>query len=76
MITRQRIKEEIDKVQDSYLDVIFHIVQSFEYAPPIQTSSEKTMEKWRAVVKKTYGILASDPIERSSQGEYEVREVL
>ncbi len=82
MITRERLKEEIDKVQDSYLDVIFYIVQSFEYAPPLQNfdahpkSSENTMKKWHDFVEKTYGILASDPIERGAQGEYEVREAI
>ena len=85
MITRERLKEEIDKVQDSYLDVIFHIVQSFECAPPIQNfntrssspkSSENALKKWHAFVESTYGILASDPIERGSQGKYEVRETI
>ncbi len=76
MITRERIKEEIDKVQDSYLDVIFHIVQSFEYAPAIQTPAENAADRWRSFVESTYGTLANDPIVRDSQGEYEVREAL
>ena len=85
MITRERLKEEIDRVQDSYLDVIFHIVQSFEYAPPVQNfntrsslskSTDNTLEKWRAFVESTYGILASDPIKRGSQGDYEIREAI
>ena len=85
MITRERLKEEIDRVQDSYLDVIFHIVQSFEYAPPVQNfkshaplpkSVDNTLEKWQAFVESTYGILASDPIKRGAQGEYEIREAI
>ena len=76
MITRERIKEEIDKVPDIYLDVIFHIVQSFKYAPLIQTPSKNVMKEWQAFVDNTYGILASDPIERGTQGKYEVREAI
>ncbi len=85
MITRERIKEEIDKIEDNYLDVIFHIVQSFEYAPPIQNystrsslpkSSDNTLKEWHDFVDATYGILASDPIMRGTQGEYEVREAI
>lgn len=76
MITRERIKEEIDKVQDSYLDVIFHIVQSFEHAPAIQTPSKGAVNRWRDFIEDTYGILAADPIERGAQGEYEARETL
>lgn len=85
MITRERLKQKIDRVQDSYLDILFHIIQTFEYAPPLQRydtrfpspiSSDDTLAEWHAFVEKTYGILTSDPIERGEQGTYEVREAI
>jgi len=85
MVTKERLKQEIDKVQDGYLDVLFHIIQAFEYAPPpnhhdavlsSSTSSDDTRQEWLAFVESTYGSLASDPIERGEQGRYEVREVM
>ncbi len=85
MITRERLKQEIDRVQDSYLDVLFHIIRTFEYAPPPQhyaphfsssESSDNTLAEWHAFVETTYGALASDPIERGEQGTFEVREAI
>lgn len=85
IITREQLKQKIDKVQDSYLDILFHIIQTFEYAPPLQRydtrfpspkSSDNTLAEWHAFVEKTYGILASDPIVREEQGTYEVREAI
>lgn len=85
MVTKERLKREIDKVQDGYLDVLFHIIQAFEYASPphhretILSSadfSDDTKQEWLTFVEATYGSLASDPIKRGEQGEYEVREVI
>ncbi len=85
MITRERLKQKIDRVEDGYLDILFDIVQTFEYAPPLQRydarfpspkSSDNILAEWHAFVEKTYGILASDPIERGEQGTYEVREAI
>jgi len=83
MITRERLKQEIDRVQDSYLDVLFHIIQTFEYAPPPQyydfslsESVDDTLTEWQAFVETTYGTLASDPIERGEQGTYEIRKAI
>ncbi len=85
MVTKERLKREIDKVPDGYLDVLFHIIQAFEYAPPpglrdiplvSSESHDDTMQEWLTFVETTYGSLASDPIERGEQGAYEVREVM
>ncbi len=80
MITRERLKQEIDRVQDSYLDVLFHIIRTFEYAPPphssLSESTDNTLAEWYAFVEMTYGALASDPIERGEQGTFEVREAI
>ncbi len=85
MVTKERLKREIDKVQDGYLDVLFHIIQAFEYVPPpsphdtVNTVSEmqdKTGQEWLTFIEKTYGSLATDPIERGEQGQYEIREAI
>lgn len=85
LVTKERLKREIDKVQDGYLDVLFQIVQAFEYAPPPNVrepslsspvSDEDAMQEWLRFVETTYGSLASDPIERGEQGNYEVREAM
>jgi hypothetical protein len=85
MITKERLKREIDKVQDGYLEALFQVIQAFEYAPPpgrrdvspsLSESREDTMQDWGTFVDTTYGSLASDPITRGAQGTYEVREVM
>ncbi len=85
MVTKERLKREIDKVQDGYLDVLFRIIQAFEYGPPpssrdtVNVSSEPqehTMQEWLTFIEKTYGSLAADPIERGEQGNYEIREAI
>ncbi len=83
MITKERLKREIDKVQNGYLDALFQVIRAFEYAPPpkrgnmspmTSESDEETMQEWLKFVETTYGSLASDPIEREYQGTYEVLE--
>jgi len=85
MVTKERLKREIDKVQEGYLDALFQVIQAFEYAPPPSLhntslvkseSHDDSMEEWRTFVNTTYGSLASDPITRGQQGVYEVREVI
>ena len=87
MITKERLKIKIDNVQDEYLDVLYRIIQVFEYAQspecmiaenqssvsPIQV--QETQE-WLAFINKTYGCLADDPIKRGKQGVFEVREAI
>jgi hypothetical protein len=65
-MTKERIKAEIDKVSEEYLDVLYQIVKVFEYP--------RAEPDWSAFVKETYGCLADDPIERGAQGSYEIRE--
>ncbi len=85
MVTKERVKREIDKVQDGYLEVLFRIIQAFEDAPSppprdtVHVSSETqehTMQEWLTFIDKTYGSLAADPIERGEQGSYEIREAM
>ena len=74
MITKERLKREIDHVQDQYIEMIFQIIKVFEYPP--QPGSEELADDWSAFVQATYGSLADDPIERGAQGSYELREAL
>ena len=85
MITKERLKREIDHVQDQYLEVLYQIIQVFEY--PLKTGSNLSTEgsgmfeqdatqEWLTFIEQTYGSLADDPIERVEQGAYEVREAI
>ena len=73
MITREIIKAEIDKVEDSYLDVLYRIVKALGHSEA--SVIEKTQSaSWSDFIEQTYGSLADDPLERGDQGQYEVRE--
>ena len=85
MVTKERLKREIDKVQDGYLDVLFRIIQAFEYGPSpsprdsvdvLSEMQESTMQEWLTFIDNTYGSLTADPIERGEQGSYEIREAM
>ncbi|MCK4763865.1 MAG: hypothetical protein KAW12_16805 [Candidatus Aminicenantes bacterium] len=82
MISRQLIKEEIDKVQDGYLDVLYRIVKVFEYPERLKDleidrlGERNEAEDWRLFLDKYAGCLANDPIERGNQGQFETRENL
>ncbi len=82
MVTRERLKKEIDRVQESYLDILFRIIQAFEQTSPAQhrdiiphssKSPDDAIQEWHNFIEATYGSLASDPIERGDQGTYEIR---
>jgi hypothetical protein len=60
LVTRSLIKEEIDKTQDSHLEIPNEIKPS----------------KWREFIELTYGCMADDPIYRGEQGQYEIREAI
>lgn len=81
MMTKERLKREIDHVQEEYFDVLYQIIQVFEFSPK---TSDQTPERrikqdrlqWLEFIEQTYGCLADDPIERWEQGVYEIRECL
>lgn len=78
MVTRELVKAEIDKVQDSYLEILYRIIKALVSTPNTTTLSPETLEtsNWCQFIKDTYGCLADAPIERGYQGQYEVREVV
>ena len=85
MISKERLKQEIDQVQDQYLDVLYQIIQVFEYSSEpekhlpgsvLEITESEPEREWLAFIERTYGCLADDPIERGEQGEFEVREAI
>ena len=75
MITRELLKAEIDKVQDSYLDVLYRIIKALGSSePPPMEPGEAQLASWSAFIEQTYGSFADAPLERGDQGHYEVRE--
>jgi len=85
MITKELIKNEIEKLQDEYLEILYKIIKAFEALSGTHTvQSEISLNAagisnksvWHEFVKETYGSLADSPIERGEQGIYEIREVI
>ena len=77
MITRELLKNEIDKIQDRFLEVVYRIIKAL-INPSMQAASPQDAQfsDWHSFVEQTYGSLADDPIERGDQGQFEVREVI
>lgn len=82
MITKERIKAEIDNIKDEHLTVLYRIIKALE-APieePVKTirvSKSKQADnksEWHNFIQETYGCLADSPIKRGNQERYEVRE--
>ena len=84
MITKEKIKTEIDNLKDDYLEILYRIIKALEM--PIgevaeqtetkSTQSSKGQAEWHSFIRETYGCLSETPIERGDQGEYEVREAI
>jgi len=77
MITRELLKNEIDKIQDRYLEVVYRIIKAL-VSPSMRATSPQNaqLSDWHSFIEQTYGSLADDPIERGDQGQFEVREVI
>jgi hypothetical protein len=78
MITRNLLKREIDKVRDEHLTALYNIIKVFELPAgeiilDADIASTKTGTDWDRFIQETYGCLGDDPIERGSQGLYELR---
>jgi hypothetical protein len=76
LITRDLLKEEIDKVQDSYLNVLYRIIKALENHPNSEDFHPLEVSDWKKFIDATYGCMADDQIDRGKQGRYEVREVI
>ena len=79
MVTRNLIKEEIDKVQDSHLEILYRIVKALEAqidSEIFPTPKETKISNWKEFIESTYGYMVDDPIYRGEQGQYETREAI
>jgi len=77
-ITKDILKQEIDHIQDHYIDALYMVIKAFE-SPPVHnvpTHSPATGAQWDAFLDKFAGSCADAPLQRGSQGQYEVREPL
>ena len=84
MITKEKIKTEIDNLKDDYLEILYRIIKALEM--PIGEVTEQTattskqspkgQAEWHNFIQETYGCLSETPIERGDQGVYEVREAI
>jgi len=79
LVTRNLIKEEIDKVQDSHLEILYRIIKALETPSDSENFSipkETKVLNWKEFIESTYGCMADDPIYRGEQGQYEIREAI
>ena len=79
MITRETLKDEIDRVQNKDLEVLHRIIKALENSLDLTGATySSTVEapSWEEFIETTYGCLSDDPIERGKPGQYEVREVI
>ncbi len=80
MITKSLIKEEIEKVADEHLVVLYRIVQALEgmtAEPPVaEVQPYGNGNRWHDFVAETYGCMTDAPLERSGEGTLEVLEDL
>lgn len=74
-ITKELLKQEIDYIQDQYVDALYMIIKAFEYPSPPSVPPD-TEAEWRTFLETFAGICADAPLERGEQGRNEVREPL
>jgi len=75
LITRDLLKDEIDNVQDNYLDILYQIIRALENPPAFEYSCLE-ISNWKDFINKTYGCMSDVPIDRAEQGLYEIREAI
>lgn len=78
MVTKELVKAEIEKLNDDYILVLYKIIKALESLTLNELSTRISKQgkslNWHQFIKETYGCLAGSPIERGSQGDYEMRE--
>lgn len=79
IVTREIIKNEIDRVREEYLGALLTIVKAFEQPESSdlrRLGGRPDLEEWRSFLAETYGSTAETPLERGEQGSFEMREPL
>ncbi len=77
-ITKDVLKQEIDHIQDHYIDALYMVIKAFEY-PPVHNVSPHLPTadlEWDGFLDKFSGSCTDAPLQRGKQGAYEVREPL
>jgi hypothetical protein len=70
LVTRNLIKEEIDKVQDSHREILYRIVKVLETPSNSESLSipkDIKTSNWKEFIESTYGCMADDPIYKDGQ---------
>lgn len=71
-ITKEVLKAEIDRVEDKYFEALYRIIKALE--GKAQTDPEQV--EWQQFIEATYGSTHNAPIQRGTQGTYEIRDSL
>lgn len=89
MITKELLKDEINKVHDKYYFILYKIMKSFEddsneknYFKKSKIINDENKNKrkkvnkkeWHDFIDNTAGSLKNFPITRDDQGNFEIRE--
>lgn len=77
VITKEILKQEIDYIQDEYIDVLYTVIKAFEH-PVRKTSPTPPLshDHWATFLEKFAGSFADTSLQRGEQGTYEVRDTL
>ena len=59
MVTREIVKNEIDKIKEEHLSILLEIIRAFEYTQP--ESQELSWKNW---VEEMYGCCSDEPLQR------------
>ena len=77
MNTRELIKNEIDQLQENYLDFVYRIIRALMPSTaktPMPRKEGVADDSWEEFIRSTYGVFRDEPLERASQGTLEIRE--
>ena len=77
VITKDILKQEIDRIQEEYVDILYDVIKAFERpARQVPSTHPSSHEQWEAFLDKFAGCFAEAPLCRGKQGTYEVRDTL
>ncbi len=68
MISREKIKSEIDNVENEYLEPLYKIIKAFEKSDPVikkpTIKQPDESHEWLRFIDQTHGCLSDSPIKR------------
>ncbi|PID56988.1 hypothetical protein CSB45_08675 [candidate division KSB3 bacterium] len=75
---RELLKDEIDRIQDHYIDALCMVIKALEY-PAVQKQPRPTPiseAQWHIFLNRMAASCADAPLQRGAQGQPEEREAL